>query len=247
MSGEMGFWDHLVELRKRILRSLVGVLVGFGVAYYFSEEIFNALMAPLCGAFNNPECKLQALGLMEAFLVYLKAGIIGGIFLAAPWIFYQLWAFVSPGLRPQERKYVIPFVLSATVMFVGGALFGYFLIFPLAFEFFIASTGPQVILQPSMEAYFNLAATLLIGLGFLFEVPVLTLLFHTLGLVKAASLWKTWRYAIIGIFIIAALFPTTDPLSLVLLGAPLSILYTLTLVLCSAIEKFGSKKPASVS
>jgi sec-independent protein translocase protein TatC len=235
--SEMGFWDHLVELRKRVLLALWGVLVGFVLTYVFSEEIFNEMVAPLCEALGNQECKLQALGLMEPFLVYLKVGFIGGLFLAAPWIFYQLWAFVSPGLRPQEKRYVIPFVFSASLMFVGGALFCYFMIFPPAFKFFVGTVGSHAVLQPSMDAYFNFAATLLLGLGLLFEIPVLTVLFHTLGLVQAASLWKSWRYAMIGIFVIAALFPTTDPLSLFLLAAPLCILYTLTLVLCSAIEK----------
>ncbi len=245
MSAEMSFWDHLGELRKRILRSALGVGIGFGVAYYFSEEAFNFLMQPLCLAFRNPECSLQALSLMEAFLVYLKTGIIGGIFIAAPWIFYQLWAFVKPALRENERKYVVPFVLLASVMFVGGASFSYWIIFPVAFEFFIGTAGSQVVLQPSMDAYFNLAATMLIGLGLLFELPLIVVLFHALGLFSAQKLWATWRYAMVIIFVISALFPTTDPLTLFLLAGPLCVLYTVTLVYCSIREKLGGKKFAA--
>jgi len=240
--SEMSFWDHLGELRKRIVYAVYGLVVGFAVAYYFSQEIFHWLMRPLCQAFHQEDCKLQALGVAEAFVTYLKTGLIGGIFISSPWIFYQLWAFVRPALREKEKKWVVPFVLLASVMFVGGSIFSYFTCFPYVFEYFVQMAGPHVQVQPSMNAYFDFAATLLIGFGLLFEVPVLTILFHTIGLVKAKTLWKTWRYAILIIYVLAAIVTPPDPLTMLFLGTLLAVLYILTLVVCSLLESVAKKK-----
>lgn len=238
MSSEMSLIEHLVELRKRIVRALIGVIVGFALAYGFAEEIFAWLMEPLCAALNNSSCQLQALSIAEAFIVYLKTGLVAGLFIAAPWIFYQLWAFVRPGLHANERKYVVPFVVVASAMFVGGAGFGYFVVFPYAFQYFVELAGTQVDVRPSMDAYFSFTSSLLFAFGALFEVPVLTILFHSLGLVSAETLWKTWRYGVLAIFLAAAILTPPDPITMLFLGTPLTVLYLGTLGICSLREHF---------
>lgn len=247
MSSEMSFLEHLGELRRRIIHALWGVLVGVILVYYFSEEIFAWLMKPLCGAFRNSECQVITLGVAEAFMVYLKTGILGGVFLASPWMFFQIWKFISPGLHPRERKFVIPFVLAASLMFVGGALFGYFFIFPFAFEFFLSYAGPVITPMPSMDAYFGFASGLLVAFGLLFEIPVFVVLLNLLGVVEAKSLWRTWRIAIFSIYALAAILTPADPFTMLLLGTPLCLLYLASLVVCSFLEKARVKAYAKSS
>lgn len=239
--SDMSFLDHLVELRKRVIHAMLGIVVGFGIAYYFAEIIFNWLSAPLCHAFKNDSCRLITTGVAEAFIVYLKTGLIGGLFLASPWIFFQIWKFVSPGLHAKERRLVVPFVLAASIMFAGGALFGYFFIFPFAFEFFLSYAGELITPMPSMSSYFTFSSSLLIAFGLLFEIPVFVILLNLIGVVEAAWLWKTWRLAIFVIFGVSAVLTPADPVTMVLLGLPLSALYMLSLIICSFLEKSKKK------
>lgn len=246
MSGdEMSFLEHLSELRKRLIYAAIGLVIAFGVVYHFSEIIFQWLMNPLCGVFENQDCQLITLGVAEAFMVYLKTGLLGGVFLAAPWIFFQIWRFISPGLHKNEKFYVLPFVLVASFMFVGGAGFGYFVVFPFAFEFFLTTLGPQITPMPSMNEYFGFASSLLFAFGALFEIPILVFLLNWIGIVSASSLWKTWRYAMVIIFALAAILTPADPLTMLLLGIPLSILYLASLALCSLSERARVKKNSS--
>jgi len=237
----MSFLEHFSELRKRLIRASLGVLMGFFIAYHFAEEIFDWLLRPLCAAFKNSECRLITIGVAEAFLVYLKTGLLGGVFLGAPWVFYQIWKFVAPGLKPNERKYVLPFVISTSIMFVGGALFGFTYIFPFAFEFFFGEIRDPIIPMPAMSYYFSFASGLLIAFGILFEIPVIVVLFNLIGVLSSKSLWKTWRHAIIGIFILSAILTPADPFTMLLLGVPLSALYITSLVICSLIDRSRAK------
>lgn len=242
MNSEMSFIQHLVELRKRIIRSLVGVLIGFGLCYHFAEAIFDFLLKPLCHAFQKDgDCPIVYTGVAEPFLVYLKVGLLGGFFLSIPWIFYQVWQFISPGLHFHEKKWVVPFVVVASVMFVAGAFLGYFYIFPFAFEFFLQQAPAPIQPMLSMTDYFSFASGLLFAFGFLFEIPVFVILLNLIGLIKAETLWKTWRYAVAGIFILAAVLTPADPYTMLLLGVPLAILYLLALTFCSLQERARKK------
>jgi len=237
MTDEMGFLDHLTELRSRFIRIVIGVAVGFGICYAFSEKIFWVLMQPLCSAFVNQECQLITIGVAEAFFVYLKTAIVAGIFLASPWIFYQVWKFVAPGLVEKERRLVVPFVLVATLLFVGGAGFGYFIVFPFAFEFFLGVAGEGILPMPAMQAYFSFATRLLFAFGILFELPLVVVSLSYLGVVSASTLWGTWRYAIMGIFALAAIMTPADPMTMLLLGIPLSALYILSILVAQMVER----------
>lgn len=242
MSDEMNFLDHFAELRKRLIRAMIGLGVMFLLTINFAPDIFAWLMIPLCKAFDNQACNLHEISVAEGFITYLKTAFVSSIFLSAPWIFFQVWGFISPGLHQHEKKYVIPFVGSATLMFVGGALFGYFLVFPLAFEFFISVAEPNILKMHSMAAYFSITSTLLFAFGILFEIPVLVVLLNILGVVSAAELWRTWRYAIVAIFAVSAILTPADPFTMILLGIPLSILYVSSLGICSLLEHLKKKK-----
>jgi sec-independent protein translocase protein TatC len=238
--SEMSFLEHLVELRRRIILSVWGVVVGFCLIYHFSERLYDILMRPLCDVLKD-KCSLVYTGLTEPFLVYLKVGLIGGIFLALPWIFYQLWKFISPGLRPQERRWVIPFVLIGSVMFAAGAVLGYFYIFPFAFEFFLSQAQGPILPMLNMSNYLSFVSGLLFAFGFLFEIPVFIVFLNVIGILSAAFLWRTWRYAIAIIFVLAAILTPADPYTMLLCGIPLSLLYVAALLVCTMIERM--RKP----
>jgi sec-independent protein translocase protein TatC len=237
MIKEMNFLDHLTELRSRFIKAIMGVVIGFLICYHFSEQIFNLLMQPLCGAFENQTCQLVTLGVAEAFFVYLKTGILAGFFISIPWIFYQVWKFVEPGLLPREKKLVLPVVFSASLLFVGGASFGYFVVFPFAFEFFLGVIGEGIAPMPAMQAYFSFAVQLLFAFGILFELPLVVIGTVYFGLVQTATLWRTWRYAIVGIFCVSAILTPADPFTMLLLGIPLSLMYIGSLFVCQFIER----------
>ena len=233
--------EHLMELRKRVIHSIVGVLIGFLLVYHFAERLFDILLIPLCRAFKRTHCPIAYTSVVEPFLVYLKVGLLGGTLLAVPWVFYQIWLFISPGLKPNERKYVVPFVIVASLMFLVGGGIGYFFLFPYAFDFFVSVAPESIFPMISMSDYFSLASGLLIAFGLLFEIPVFIVLLNLLGVIKAKSLWKTWRIAVAGIFIVAAILTPADPYTLLLLGIPLSLFYMSALVLCSFLEKVRSR------
>ncbi|MBN8554809.1 MAG: twin-arginine translocase subunit TatC [Deltaproteobacteria bacterium] len=240
--SEMSLMEHLVELRKRIIYSLLGVLVGFGIVYYFSAQVFAWLIEPLCHIFENAaQCSIVFTDLTEPFFVYLKVGFVGGIFLAAPWIFYQIWCFISPGLRAEERKYVVPFVVIASLMFIGGALSAYYFFFPVAFHFLISQAVEPIRPMLSMGSYYSFASTLLLVFGIVSELPVLIILLNVLGVLSAAGLWRTWRIAVAAIFIAAAIITPPDPYSMLFMAIPLSLLYLLSLVICSLLEKLKAR------
>ena len=234
--GEMAFLDHLVDLRKRVVRALQGVLIAFLLVYHFSQQIFDWLMKPLCNAFQKSECPVVYTGVIEPFMIYLKVGFVGALFASAPWTFYQLWLFIRPGLKESERKWVIPFVTIASIMLIGGALFGYFAIFPFAFEFFLKQAPEAIRPMLSMSDYFSFSTSLLFAFGVLFEIPVMIVLLNALGVVKAATLWRTWRIGVAAIFVVAAILTPADPYTLLLLGGPLSAFYLLSLAVCSLSE-----------
>jgi len=235
--SDMPILEHIRELRTRLIRSLAGVLIGFMVCYGASEQIFNWLIKPLCSAFNRHDCPIVYTGVAEPFMVYLKLGFIGGIFVSAPWIFFQAWQFISPGLHPNERRYVVPFVSVASLMFVGGGLLGYFFIFPFAFDYFVHVAPIEIQPMISMSDYFGFASGLLLAFGILFEIPVFVVLLNILGVIRAETLWRTWRIALAIIFVMSAILTPQDPYTMLLLGVPLSCLYILALIVCTFIER----------
>jgi len=224
---KMPLTAHLAELRSRLIKSLVAVGMAFVLCYQFVETLMAWLIAPLKAL--DPAAKVQVIGtgLAEAFFTKLKVSFIAGIFLASPVIFYQIWRFVAPGLYEHERRYVQPFVFFATGFFVCGAYFCYRLVFPTAFGFFLAEYG-SISIEPLLKIseYLSFASRMLLAFGVVFELPVFTFFLARTGIVDHKMMIGTWRYAVVGIFIVAAvLTPGPDVASQLLMATPLLVLY----------------------
>ena len=236
------FMGHLEELRKRLIACAIAIGAGFAVSYFFAEELFQILIAPLKAVLPEGD-RLIFTALPEMFFTYLKVAFISGIMLVAPYIFYQLWLFIAPGLYKNEKKYVIPFVIISTLLFVGGALFGYFVVFPFGFKFFISFTNEYVKALPSVKQYFGFAVKLLFAFGIVFELPVVIFFLTKMGVVTPALLRKNRKYAILMTFIVAAILTPPDVITQCMMAGPLIILYEIgILVSMTAWKKKQEKK-----
>ncbi len=234
---KMPFTSHLDELRKRLMRSLAAVGIGFAVCYFFKEDLFSLLMLPLADVMPEGSAMIFT-SLPEAFFTYLKVSFFAAIFLVSPYILYQLWKFVAPGLYQSEKKYVFPFVAISTVFFIGGAFFAYFLVFPLGFKFFVAFGTDLIKPMLSMREYLAFSMKLLLAFGVIFELPIFMFFIARIGLVDSGTLIKKRKYAILLIFIIAALLTPPDVVTQCMMAVPLMILYEISVW----VVKMGEKK-----
>ncbi len=247
----MTFWQHLNDLRKCALKSVLAILVGFSISYAFHKEIFRVLRLPFDQAYFNVYGvipKLINLNLLEAFMVYLKMSMLVGFFIASPVIFYQFWRFISPGLKYNEKKHVVPFVFLATLFFIGGALFGYYFVFPQGFEFFLSVTkGEDIDTTIQMEQYYKLAAWMLMGFGLTFEGPLILLYLVFFRILSTAQLLKGWRGAMVGILVISAVVtPTPDIGTMLMMALPLMAMYGLTIIFSLFINRKNKNLPVKV-
>lgn len=233
---DSGLLSHLRELRGRIIKSLLAVAIGFAAAFNFSEELLSLLVMPLRTVLPEGQ-KLIYTGLPDGFLVNLKIALWGGVFLSAPFWLYQLWAFVAPGLYRSERRKVAGLAVSASVLLFAGAAFGYLLIFPLAFKFFVGFSNEMLTAMPALGPYFSLATSLLLASGLVFQLPLAIIFAADLGLVTSTTLAKGRRYAILIIAIVAAILTPPDVISQCLLGLPMMILYEISIRLVARKEK----------
>ncbi len=215
---------HLEQLRKRLIASAMAIGIGFIIAYAFSEELFRVLAWPL-KAMMAPEDRLIYTGLPEMFFVYIKIAFVGGLLLAARFIFYQAWISISPGLHQRERKWAFPFALCSFVLFVGGGLFGYFLVLPLVFKFFLGFENEHLHAIPSVKLYISFSMKLLFAFGMAFEFPLVVFFFTKAGLVTAELMKKKRTYAMLIIFIIAAILTPPDVITQLMTAIPLLLLY----------------------
>jgi sec-independent protein translocase protein TatC len=217
--------SHLEELRTRLVRSLVAVGLGMALCYYFREELMAVITRPLVAVMPKGT-HLVFTGLPEAFLNYLKISFFSALVLTAPYILYQLWKFISPGLYVSERKYVLPFVLSSTILFAGGVLFGYFLVLPPAFSFFMQFSTDFLRPMLSLREYLSFALKLLLVFGIVFEIPVVIFFLSRIGVVNPRMLSRQRKYAILLIFVIAAILtPTPDAFTQIMMALPMMVLY----------------------
>jgi sec-independent protein translocase protein TatC len=234
---KMSLTDHLAELRKRLSRALIALGIGFFACYYFKEWVFDIVPRPLTAALPKNSYLIYT-GLTEAFFVYMKLSFFASLILTSPFILYQIWKFISPGLLEKEKKYVVPFVISSTLLFVSGILFGYFIALPPAFEFFVSFNNKYLQAMISFNEYLSLFVTFLLGFGLSFELPVFMFFLAKLGIVNAQMLSKQRRYAILVIFVIAAILtPSPDALSQVLMALPLMFLYEVSIFVAKFVEK----------
>ncbi len=232
------FTSHLDELRKRIIICIVAVAVGFLGSYFFAEQIFDILIKPL-QAELPPDSTFIFTGLPEAFFVYLKLSLFGGILLASPVLLWEIWCFVAPGLYDQEKKYVYPFVIFSTVLFATGVSFGYFVVFPIAFKFFMGYSSEIIKPLPSIKEYLNFSCKLLFAFGVVFELPLFVLFLAKIGLVNEKMLRSKRKFAILGIFAVAAILTPPDVVSQILMALPLLVLYEISILVT---KYFGKKE-----
>lgn len=221
----MSFYDHFDELRVRLMRCLIVFFLGFIVCYFFADPILGILRRPLFEAMPVDQRKLYFTSLFENFMTHLKIAGYASLFALSPYYFYQVWGFIAPGLYPREKKVAIPFVAAATLFFIGGASFAYFVLFPVGFKYFVTYGGPSDVPILTIDSYYGTCLKLLLLFGLAFELPVFVCLLGFLGLVDAPFLRQQRRTAILIITFISALFAPPDAVSMLLLGIPLIFLY----------------------
>lgn len=237
-ADHMSFFEHLGELRKRIFYSLGFITVFFMVSWAFVDTIYYWLSLPVLRYMEKGE-KLAFTSLPEPFMMYIKLAFISGLFLASPFIFHQLWLFISPALYKKERRMVFPFVFFTTFFFLLGGAFGYFYVFPFACRFFL-DIGEDFHAIITIREYFTLAFRVLIGIAVIFELPILVFLLSKIGILTSRFLVKYFKYAVVVIFIIAAIItPTPDVITQSMFAGPMILLYLLSIL----IAKVAGPKP----
>jgi sec-independent protein translocase protein TatC len=234
---------HLLELRQRLIYALIGFFAAFVLCYAYSEEIFQFLVQPLATLLQEKgHRRLIYTGLTEAFLTYIKVAAFAAAFLSFPIIASQVWMFIAPGLYRKERKVFVPLLIATPALFLIGAAFAYYVIFPVAYAFFLSfetpgSTGQLPIqLEAKVNEYLSFVMRLIFAFGISFELPVLLTLLANVGIVTSQGLIAKWRFAVVGIFIVAAIITPPDMLSMVGLAIPLIILYGLSILMVRWVE-----------
>jgi len=234
----MTFLEHLDELRKRITHAVGALLVGFIVAFAFIERIFAFVYLHL--AKDVPGGKLIFTEPAEAFFLWIKIAALTGVLIASPYIMWQVWLFIAPGLYSKEKKLAIPFVLVSSSLFVGGAAFAHYFVFPAAWQFFASFSNEFMEFMPRVAPVFSLYVKLTLSLGLVFQLPVLMFVLARLGIVTARFLLKNFKYAVLFIFIAAAIItPDGNPVVQVMVAGPMVVLYLLGI---AAAWLFGKSK-----
>ncbi len=225
--GEMTFLEHFEELRKCIYRAFLGEVVAFAVATYFLTDIMKFLVAPYFRYLPQGQQRLAYTEITEVFFLYMKVAFVASLFVAAPWIFYQLWLFISPGLKPKEKRYAFPFIVATSLFFMTGMAFCYYMVLPYTFKFFFDfNQGFENIV--TVSNFWDFEMKFLLGIGLTFETPILILFLTRLGLVSPGFLARKFKWAVLISFIISAIItPSGDPVNQTIVAVPIIILYAI--------------------
>lgn len=234
---EKPFWDHLEELRDRLMKCLYALLVTSAAGYFVRMPVLAFLKAPLFRALPPERQHLYFTGLFESFFNHLQISILVGVFLGSPYFVYQIWAFVAPGLHAKERKMVVPFVAFGTIFFFLGAAFAYYLVLPVGFKFFMEFGAPQDMPMITVKEYFSVLFRLLLLFGASFELPVILVLLAKMGLISAEFLRAQRRNVILAITLASALFAPPDVMSMLMMMAPLYVFFEGALLVIAWMEK----------
>ena len=237
--GKMSFLEHLDELRKRIIRALLSLCLGVAIAAFFIEDIYAFVMMPLRAMLRPGETMIYTYP-TEAFMLYLRIALIAGLFIASPLIFWQVWLFVAPALYAKERRYAIPFVALSSIGVISGAAFSHFVAFPLMWRFFASFSNELVSFMPRIEDSFSLYMRMLLGMAAVFQMPALVFFMARMGVVTARWMTRQFKYAILVIFVVAAIItPSADMASQMIVAFPMIGLYLLSIGIAWV---FGPKK-----
>lgn len=242
------FFDHLNELRVRLLRSLIGVGIGMAACGWFAEDIFHFVMKPVLASLPEKERALNYTSYLEPFLVYLKVALYGGTFVAAPWVLFQLWLFIAPGLYKREKRVAVPFVVVGTALFYAGVAFTYFAVMPYAFPALASIAGPDMRPLLTMKEQLTLVLAMMLGFGVVFEIPVIIAFLAMVGLVTPEFLARYRKHAVIVNVIIAALItPTADPFNLAMMALPMVVFYEVGILAARLLGKKKAPAPDAAS
>ena len=238
---EQGFLSHLIELRLRLVRAAAAILIVFAALSPFMRQIFDVLSKPMMAALPQGT-KLLATGVIAPFMVPLKITLFVALLVALPYVLYQAWAFIAPGLYLHERRLALPVIVSSVLMFFAGIAYCYFVVFRVVFRFIARFAPESVSVTPDIDLYFNFVLRMFIAFGVTFEVPIAVLLLVRLGVTRIERLRQARPYVIVGTFVVAAIFTPPDVLSQMLLALPLCLLFELGLLLAAV---FGVGRQAS--
>jgi len=233
--GTMPFLNHLEEMRWRIIKSLVGIVIGAGITFIFIDPIFKILLNPAMALENPPQ--LQVLTVYGMFMIRWGIAIVGGIILGLPVITYQMWKFITPGLLKNEKKYVAPVIIFSFIAFIIGILFAYFVIIPFSLRFFTSIGYVDVQNNFSINYYFSYILWILLAAGLVFELPILVLILSQIGLLTPTFMRHYRKHSIFVILLLSAFITPPDPISLMIMALPLTCLYEISIW----ISKFASK------
>jgi len=239
-SGRMSLFGHLQDLRKRLTRSAIAMIIGFLACYAFAGQMLKLLMQPMLNALKQSHF-IYTLP-TEAFFTEMKVAFVAGIFASSPYIFYQIFQFVAPGLYSHERRWIVPIAFFSALCFTVGALFGYFVVFPFGFEFFASYASDILMFTPKLDEYLDFVLKLLFAFGIVFELPLFLFFLARLGIISHVGLRKKRKYAVLASFILAAALTPPDAVSQTMMAVPLCILYEVGIWLAYFFGK--KKKPA---
>ncbi len=242
----MGFLDHLEELRRRLVHSFIAIILCFFGCWFAASRLVGLMQRPITDVLHKyglPE-KLVYLNPVDPFNLYLKVAGVAGLFVASPYVLYQVWLFIAPGLYRNERRYVFPFMVSSVGLFLSGGYFGYRVVYPQALSFLI-DFGKQFQPMITIEEYTQLFVTIVVGMGAIFEMPILVFFLALMGIISAGWMWRNIRYSILGIFIVAAIItPTPDVVNMCIFAAPMLGLYLLSIGIAWFVHPTQRKKRA---
>jgi sec-independent protein translocase protein TatC len=235
-ASEAPLLDHLIELRSRLIRAVLGFLAAFALAFYFSSEIFHYLVLPFKWG-TGAEVKLISIKLLGFFLVKLKIAMFGGMYIAFPLIATQIYKFVAPGLYKHERQALFPYLIATPIFFILGSALVYFMLLPFAIHFFYTLPPSGVDITPDVESYLDFVMTLILAFGLTFQLPVVLTLLGHIGVITHAQLTKGRRFAIVGVAALAAVITPPDPISMLAMCIPLGMLYEVAVWAVWLLEK----------
>jgi sec-independent protein translocase protein TatC len=248
-TGKMSFLEHLDELRKRLIYIVYGLVGGCALAYLFIQRIFDFIMKPMYTILAhqpNGGAKLIFTAGPEPFMLFVKIGFIAGIFISSPWILWQVWKFIAPGLYTHEKKFAIPFVVLSTVCFVLGGMFAHIVAFPWTWVFFNSFGTEYMVFMPKVDDAFDLYTKMVLGFGLIFQMPTLVLFLARMGVVTGQFLLKYFKYAVLIITIVAAVVsPGTDAMSTIVFAVPMLGLYIVSIAIAFIFQK--RKRPVSAT
>jgi sec-independent protein translocase protein TatC len=245
VDSPMPLTSHLAELRSRLFACVIAIAIGFAICYTFSNAIITALQSPPVFVGAPVKVPLQIIAPAEAFLTYLKVSFLAGLFLALPFVLYELWKFVAPGLLEHEKKYTIPFVIGSTALFyLGGVVF--YLLLPLVIEFLLSFSNADITAQLSVSYYVSFCIRMMIGFGIVFQLPMVFIFLAQLELLSSRMLIRYFRYAVVLVFIVAAVLTPPDVVSQIFMATPMLALYGVSILLVRRVEKRRALQQATV-